>query len=173
MARHKLLISVLLAVVIGLVGAVVALYVGQHGTRVVQTAEVVDSDRVSVFFPDDQGKLVRKMVDVRKKLSDKARADTLLSELKDAGTVPDLLRLYEVALGKDGVLYLNLSKEFIDRDTPEREITMTYGLVDSFIESFPGAQSVQILVEGQPVYTRSGVLYILEPLRFNRELLEE
>jgi len=71
------------------------------------------------------------------------------------------------------VLYLNVSKEFLDRSTPEREITMTYGLVNSFIETFRDAKSVQLLVEGEPVYTRSGLLYIFEPLQFNKDTLEE
>ena len=171
--RYKIFVVILIVAVAASVGAGIAIYQRQHATRVVERGEAVQSDQVSVYFPDEQGKLVRKMVDVQKQLSDKARADTLLRELKEARCVPDRLKVYELAVGQGGVLYLNLSGEFIDRATPEREITMTYGIVNSFLESFRGAQSVQILVEGQPVYTRSGVLYILEPLRFNGELLEE
>ena len=50
---------------------------------------------------------------------------------------------------------------------------MTYGIVNSFIESFHNVKKVQMLVEGQPVYTRSGVLYLFSPLEFNKELLED
>ncbi len=78
-----------------------------------------------------------------------------------------------MALGSDGVLYLNISAEFIDRNTPEREFPMTYAIVNSFIESFHNAKKVQILVEGQPVYTASGVLYLFSPLEFNKEVLED
>jgi spore germination protein GerM len=163
----------LIVVVAGSAALGVALYQRQHATGDVERTEAVEKEQISVFVPDEQGRLTRKVVDVQKKLTDKERADALLRELKEARCVPDRLKLYELALGKDSVLYLNLSQEFIDRNTPEREITMTYGIVNSFIESFRGVQSVQILVEGQPVYTRSGVLYMLEPLRFNRELLEE
>jgi hypothetical protein len=170
---HRLFIVILVLVVAASAAVGVVLYQRQHSGRVIERADAVNKEQISVFFPDDQGKLVRKMVDAQRQLSDKARADALLRELKEARCVPDRLKIYELAVGNDGVLYLNLSGEFIDRNTPEREITMTYSIVNSFIESFRGAKSVQILVEGQPVYTRSGVLYILEPLHFNRELLEE
>lgn len=171
--RHKIFIVVLVLVIAAAGAAGVALYQRQHGTHVVERGEALDKEQVSVFFPDDQGRLVRKVVDVERQFSDKARGETLLRELKEARCIPDRLKLYELALGKDGVLYLNLSGEFVDRNSPDREITMVYGIVDSFIETFRGARSVQILVEGQPVYTRSGVLYTLEPLRFNGELLED
>lgn len=128
---------------------------------------------VSVFFPDGQGRFTRKAVGVHKQLSDRERADVLLRELKEARAVPDRLRLYDVAVGEDGVLYLNLSKEFMDPDSPAREVDLVYSIVNSFAASFPGVRSVQLLVEGEPVYTRSGLLYILKPLQFNKELLED
>jgi hypothetical protein len=171
MTRHRLFIIVLIVVVAaGAAGMAVSRW--QSPGRVVERGEV-SGERLSVFYPSEQGKLARKVVDVQRQVTDRARADALLRELKEVRCVPDRLKLYEMALGKDGVLYLDLSTEFIDRNTPEREISMTYGVVNSFIENFRGAQSVQILVEGQPVYTRSGVLYVLEPLHFNRELTEE
>jgi hypothetical protein len=126
-----------------------------------------------VFTPNEQGALERRVVEVQKQLPDKLRGETIFRALKDGRCIPDRLRLYDLAVGLDGVLYLNISKEFIDRGTPEREITMTYGLVNSFIESFRGARSVQLLIEGEPIYTRSGILYVFKPLQFNKDLLEE
>jgi hypothetical protein len=172
MTRHKTFIFTLFVVVAVAAATGVAFYQWQHVARVAERGEV-SGERLSVFFPSEQGRLARKVVDVQRQATDKTRADTLLRELKETRCVPDRLRIHEIALGKDGVLYLDLSEEFIDRNTPEREISMTYGIVNSFIESFSGAKSVQILVEGQPIYTRSGVLYMLDPLRFNKELLEE
>ncbi len=128
---------------------------------------------VVVFVPGNQGKLVKKTVEVQKQLPDKAKADAIIRELKEGRSVPDRLRLYEMAVGEDGVLYLNLSKEFFDPGSPAREVAMVYSIVDSFLASFPKAKRVQLLVEGAPVYTRSGFLYILEPLEFNKELLED
>ena len=142
-------------------------------TPAVRRAALGEREAISVFFPGEQGRLARKAVEVRKQLSDRARADILWRELKEARSIPDRLRLYELAVGEDGVLYLNVSKEFIDADNPEREVTMVYGIVNSFAASFPGVRSVQLLVEGEPVYTRSGILYILKPLQPNKELLED
>jgi hypothetical protein len=130
-------------------------------------------EAVTIFFPDGRGKLGKKMVEVQKNMSNKARADIIFRELKGARSIPDRLRLYDMAVGQDGVLYLNLSKEFMDPGSPAREVTMVYSLVDSFLASFPNTKSVQLLVEGKAVYTRSGLLYILEPLQFNKELLED
>jgi spore germination protein GerM len=111
-------------------------------------------------------------VDVPRQVIDKNKGDLLFKELKAARCIPDRLKLYELAIGRNGVLYLNVSREFMERDT-ERDITMVYGIVNSFIESFKNVKSVQLLVEGQPVYTRSGLVYIFEPLEFNKELLED
>jgi hypothetical protein len=172
-ARYRTFVLLLILVVCASAAAGALVYKRQYSGRAIERGEATDKEQVSVFYPDEEGRLRRKVVDVQRQVSDKARGETVLRELKEARSVPDRLKLYELALGKDGVLYLNLSGEFIDKSSPEREITMTYSIVNSFIESFRGAKSVQILVEGQPVYTRSGVLYVLEPLNFNRELLEE
>jgi hypothetical protein len=139
----------------------------------VRRAAAGEKQVIFVFFPDEQGKLQKKAVEVRKQLSDRARADILFRELKDVRSIPDRLRLYELAMGEDGVLYLNLSKEFMDPGSPAREVAMTYSIVNSFAASFPGVRSVQLLVEGEPVYTRSGILYILKPLESKKELLED
>ena len=139
----------------------------------VRRAAEGEKEVVSVFFPDEQGRLERKAVEVRKQLLDRARADILFRELKEVRSIPDRLRLYELAMGADGVLYLNVSKEFIDPGSPEREVAMVYSIVNSFAASFPGVRSVQLLVEGEPVYTRSGMLYMLKPLQPNKELLED
>jgi hypothetical protein len=133
----------------------------------------MEGESISVFFPGEQGRLERKVIGTQRLLSDKAKGNALFRALKESRCIPDRLRLYELTIGQNGVLYLNVSKEFVDRSTPEREITMTYGLVNSFIETFRDAKSVQLLVEGEPVYTRSGLLYILEPLQFNKDVLEE
>lgn len=139
----------------------------------VRRAAAAEREAISVFFPDGRGKLEKKMVEAPKQLSDRARADILFRELKEARSIPDRLRLYELAMGADGVLYLNVSKEFIDPGSPEREVAMVYSIVNSFAASFPGVSHVQLLVEGEPVYTRSGFLYILKPLQSNKELLED
>ncbi len=140
--------------------------------RPVERAAATDKDTLSVYYPVGAGKLARKLVDIPRQVIDRGKGELLFRELKAARCIPDRLKLYEMAIGRDGVLYLNVSREFMDRDT-ERDITMVYGIVNSFIESFKNVKSVQLLVEGQPVYTRSGLVYIFEPLEFNNQLLED
>ncbi len=143
------------------------------GMPPVRRATAAEKEVISVFFPDEQGKLERKAVEVGKQLSDKARAGILFRELKEARSIPDRLRFYDVAVGAEGVLYLNVSKEFIDPGSPAREVAMVYSIVNSFAASFPKVNRVQLLVEGEAIYTRSGLLYTLKPLEYNKELLED
>ena len=110
---------------------------------------------------------------MQKGVSDKAKAQIIFRLLKEAQCIPDRLRLYELALGDDGVLYLNVSGDLIGPRAIAREINTTYAVVNSFIESFHDAKAVQFLVDGEAVYTRNGLLFLLEPLRFNKELLED
>lgn len=172
MDRRKIFRGILILLVLAAVGLACYLYDRQR-SRPVPHAVTAEKEVIDLFLPDEQGKLERKTVEVQKHLSDRARADVLLRRLKEARCIPDRLRLYELALGEDGVLYLNVSKEFIDPKGTAREIATTYAVVNSFIESFHGVKAVQLLVEGEAVYTRSGLLYMLEPLRFNKELPEE
>jgi spore germination protein GerM len=171
MDKPKLTKAVYVLLALAAVVAVCLLY-NRPGTPVFRSSGEGGASAV-IFVPGKQGKLVRKTVEVQRQLPDRAKADAIFRELKEGRSIPDRLRLYEMAVGEDGVLYLNLSKEFLDPGTPAREVTMVYSLVDSFLASFPRAKRVQLLVEGAPVYTRSGFLYILEPLEFNKELLEE
>jgi hypothetical protein len=173
MSRPRLIAAVLVVAVLAAAGVAFLVYESRYAPLNTQTATQAEGDVISVYLPGEGGKLQRKVVEVHRQPSDKARADALFKELKEARCIPDRLRMYEMALGNDGVLYLNVSAEFIDRNTPEREFLMTYSIVNSFIESFHNAKKVQILVEGQPVYTGSGVLYIFSPLEFNKEVLED
>jgi hypothetical protein len=165
----------LAVIVILLVALGAALFLLNTQRRSTPTAGIpaADSQSIAVFFPNERGILERKTVEVPQQLPDKARGDAIFRALKEMRCIPDRLKLYDLALGRDGVLYLNMSREFTDPPAADKEITMTYGIVDSFIDSFRGAKSVQLLVEGQPVYTRNGLLYIFEPLEFNAGVLEE
>ncbi len=173
MTRRRLAAGISVVIVLVAAGLVFFLYQSQRASPLKQGAAQTEGDVISVYFPGEGGKLQRKAVEVHKQPSDTAKAETLFRELKEARCIPDRLKIYEMALGSDGVLYLDISAEFIDRNTPEKEITMTYGIVNSFIESFHNVKKVQMLVEGQPVYTRSGVLYLFSPLEFNKELVED
>ncbi len=50
---------------------------------------------------------------------------------------------------------------------------VVYSLVNSFATSFKDVRKVQLLVEGEPIYTIAGLVYTYMPLEFNRELMED
>ena len=173
MTGARLVAGASVVVILAAAGLAFYLYQDRPAPRGVERKPQIEGDAITVFVPREGGKLQRKLVEVHRQPSDAARAGVLFRELKEAGCIPDRLKMYDMALGSDGVLYLNVSEEFIGLSSPEREISMTYSIVDSFIESFHNVKKVQILVEGQPVYTGSGVLYLFSPLEFNRELVED
>ena len=127
-----------------------------------------------LFFPLSTSKLGRRALEVRADAPDKERAELILRELKKEKILPSGVQLREIAVGIDGVLYLNLSRGLMETQAGvSSEIMMIYSLVNSFITSFKDTRQVQLLFEGQPAYTIRGVVYTYLPLEFNRELLED
>ncbi len=171
MGKLKLTLPVYVA--LGLVAIIIVCLLYGRPAKIASGPASKAGATAVIFVPGTQGKLAKRVVEVQKQLTDKARAETLFRELKEGRSIPDRLRLYEMAVGEDGILYLNVSKDFIDPGTPAREVTVVYSIVNSFLASFPLANRVQLLVDGAPVYTRNGLLYLLEPLEFNKELLED
>ncbi len=94
------------------------------GVPSAQRTSAVENEAVSVYFPGESGKLEKKTGRSSKAPDRQGAGRCTVRELKDARSIPDRLKLYELALGRDGVLYLNLSREFIDRMSREKEITV-------------------------------------------------
>jgi len=46
-------------------------------------------------------------------------------------------------------------------------------MVNSFLLSLKDAKKVQILVEGQPIYTLNGTVYTYKPIEFNKYVMED
>lgn len=133
-----------------------------------------DKESLYLFLPTETGGLQKKPLEVRATLSERARADILLQELRKARAIPASVRLRELAFGEDGVLYLDVSHEAVEQQPDMRgEIRIVYALVNSFIASFRDVSRVQLLVDGRPVYTFSGVVYTYGPLPFNNDVEEE
>jgi len=135
---------------------------------------MVQKEALHLFFPLSATKLGKRTLEVRADAPDKERAELILRELKKEKILPSGVQLREVAVGVDGVLYLNLSRGLMETQAGvSSEIMMIYSLVNSFITSFKDTRKVQLLFEGQPAYTIRGVVYTYLPLEFNRELLED
>ena len=77
-ARFFLGLSVLAFVAAGVAGGLAFFYYEQARMgSPVQRAAAVERESVSVFFPDERGRLERKVIDVQRRLPERAKADVL------------------------------------------------------------------------------------------------
>jgi hypothetical protein len=168
----KLIILALL--LICAVGAAALVHFAMRSKPPAKQAQEPRKESLTIFFPAREGGLTRKSVELKGSASDREKADIIIRELKKEQAVPEKVALHEFAADGDGVLYLNLSQDMKSGATDAAtEVITVYSVVNSFLSNFSGAKSVQILVEGQAVYTLHGLLYTYLPLEFNNQLLEE
>ena len=84
--------------------------------------------------------------------------------------IPDGARLIGLEI-KNGVAYVNFSREVSKRTMGSYEATMFIGSVVNTLTEFKEIKSVQILIEGEKKVTYCGVLDIEEPLERNTSIL--
>ena len=129
---------------------------------------------LTIYVPGEQGKLAEKNLEAKIGISDRERADVLINALKKEKCLPEGLTLYDFAIGENGVAYLNFSKEIQSAGIgTDREITMVYSIVDTFVTNFRNVNGVQLLAEGQPIQTIGGLIYTYKPIEFNKGVLED
>ncbi len=86
--------------------------------------------------------------------------------------VPDGAKLLSLQV-KDGIAYVDFSKEVSKRTMGSYEATMFMGAVVNTLTEFKEIKAVQILIEGQKKVMYCGVLDIEEPLTRNESLLSK
>ena len=144
---------------------------GREKPKIISAAT---TESISIFVPGEQGKLVEKKLEAKIGISERQRADMLINALKKEKCLPEGLTLNDFAIGENGVVYLNFSKEIQSTGIGTGwEITMIYSIVDSFVTNFRNVNSVQLLAEGQPIQTIGGLIYTYKPIEFNKGLLED
>lgn len=147
---------------------------GLWNNKTQKDAVVTEKETLSIFYPTGQNKLGKKTVEIVKNISEKEKANVMIKELKNEKCIPAGMKLYEFTTDADGIIYLNLSKDIMDdKSGTIKEITMTYGIVNTFLLNFKDTKKVQLLVEGKPVYTINGVIYMYMPMEFNKDLMED
>jgi hypothetical protein len=141
------------------------------GRQTVETVPVKQSIRL--FFVKDQG-LSSQPFEIAANMSEKATGEAIIEGLKKQKSIPDKTRLLDLAFGNDAIVYINLSKDFTEGQGRQgNEVTSVYSLVNSLTSAFGEIKKVQLLVEGQAVYTVNGVVHTYLPLEFNKDLVEE
>jgi hypothetical protein len=172
--KHKLIIAILGAVLAAAV-AFQWFYWIREGTNPQQRGPVTaQKEIIRVFSPVSKIGLGNRVLEIRSDMPDKERADLILKELKKDKVIHPGVHLRDVVIGLDGVLYLNLSRNLTEMQTgAPSEAVVVYSLVNSFASSFKGVRKVQLLLDGEPVYTIGGVVYTYLPLEFNKDLLED
>jgi hypothetical protein len=172
--KHKITIGTACALLI-LAGAFLGLEWMRENSSGKQKGSVTNQkETIHLYSPVSKNRLGNRMLEVRSKIADKEKADFILRELKKDKAIAPGVQLRDIAIGLDGVLYLNLSKNLTDAQPgAPSEIIMVYSLVNSFVSSFDDVRKLQLLLDGEPAYTIAGALYTYLPLEFNKDLLED
>jgi hypothetical protein len=172
--KHKLIIAIACAVLLAAV-AFQWFYWIREGTNSQQRGAVTaQKETIRLFSPLSTIKLGSRVLEIRSDVADKEKADLILRELKKDRVISPGVQLRDLAIGLDGVLYLNLSKNLTEAHPgAPPEIVMVYSLVNSFASSFKDVRKVQLLLDGEPAYTIGGVVYTYLPLEFNKDLMED
>ncbi|MCX5809195.1 MAG: GerMN domain-containing protein [Proteobacteria bacterium] len=133
-----------------------------------------EKSEIFICYSKNMEKLEKKILEVKKGVPEKERAHIIIRELKKEKNIPENTSLYEFASDGDGTIYLNLSKDILgEKAEPAKEIITVYSIINSFLLSFKDAKKVQLLVEGQPVYTINGTVYTYKPIEFNKYVMED
>jgi hypothetical protein len=172
-ARKSFIIALVIIVVLA-AGAMAYIYKDMWMKKPQQLIAIAQKETISVFFPTGQGKLIEKKFDIISNLTDSEKGNVIIRNLKTLRTIPEELALSDFVVDSDGILYLNFSKDIVEKkSTTITEITKVFSIVNSFLGNFRNANRVQFLVEGHPVYTLNGTVYTYKPLEFNKDLLED
>ncbi|MBQ0067408.1 MAG: GerMN domain-containing protein [Phascolarctobacterium sp.] len=118
---------------------------------------------------------------IQMKNNDKSLAENVIYHLINVKPISDLayddyLPTGTKLLGmevKDGIAYVNFSKEVNKRTMGSYEATMFIGSIVNSLTELPDIKAVQILIEGEKKVMYCGVLDIEEPLVRNESLLKK
>ena len=172
--KRKFIVGVACAILVA-----VAAYQWLHWFREATSAQqrgsiTVRKETIRLFSADGASRLSNHVLEVRSDIPDREKADIILRELKKDKVIGAGVQLRDAAVGLDGILYLNVSKNLAETyPGAPPEMIMVYSLVNSFASSFKDVNKVQLLLDGEPAYTIRGVVYTYLPLDFNKDFMED
>ncbi|TKJ33022.1 hypothetical protein CEE39_04425 [bacterium (candidate division B38) B3_B38] len=90
-------------------------------------------------------------------------------------TIPPSTILRELFLTRQGIAYVDFSRQFISDHWggTTGEMLTIYSIVDTLTINFPSIQKVQILVEGKEIETLAGHLDLRKPLNKDLSLIAQ
>lgn len=171
--RMRLPFIVILAVIV--IGAG-GYYLFQHlkFARSPKTVIVSDTIPLKIYYPVSPYKLGTKEIAVKTVLTDKEKAEAIMTGLKQSNIIPSTVTLLDFTSDPEGTLILNLSPDAVSLPlNPLTEIQTVYSIVNTFLANFQKARSIQLLAGGEAFYTPGGTLYTYKPLEFNSHILED
>lgn len=173
--RKRVRIILLVALILVLLAvAIIQLKPWFLAKRPLPEVKQAEKEFLPFYAPKKTGMLEKKIIEVHRHLSESERAQRILSELAKLDILPEDLKLIDIISDAHSIMYVNLSKELADEKlSTTGEISIIYALANSFLVNFRSIAKIHFLVEGKPVYTVNGLLYLHEPIEFNKDLLED
>ncbi len=161
-------------VVIALAAAGFFAYRYARLARPPRTVVVEESSELKIYYPSRPAKLSLKSSPARNTLTDREKADAIISGLRTGKVLPDTLALTDFAADTEGTLILNFTPDIaLLKLDPLTEIQTIYAIVNSFLANFTKAKNVQLLAAGQAFFTIGGTVYTYRPIEFNSQMLED
>jgi hypothetical protein len=143
-------------------------------------AAPVETIRVTLFFPDENGLLLHpEERDLPKPAGGAAFVRALFDELQKGprreglmSAVPDKMHLRNAFLLPDGQAVIDLAVDSSLAFGSDDELAIVASLVDTILQNVAETSRVRILVNGEPAETLGGHVDLTRPLLFIRSVVE-
>lgn len=147
-----------------------------HIHEVIRKKEEIQQDSdlstIRVYYPLKE-RLVIEERRVRRQPSTAAMAGSVIEEflkgpsIEQDSLVPEGVRLLSTFVGKDGILYVDLSDEMRRNFQGDAyaELLLLKGLYESVISNIAGIEDIKVLIEGKEIESLGGHISILYPLK--------
>ncbi|HOV89550.1 MAG TPA: GerMN domain-containing protein [Syntrophorhabdaceae bacterium] len=170
--KKKFIVIILICVLIIITTLIYYSYNKKKGIKIINETKGIKE--LSIIYPASQWRLTKKIIQIKDNTPDKVKTDMIIKLLKDEKAIPNNVILHDYAVDDNGIIYVNLSRHMVEETKePLREIMSLYSIVNTLIANTQNAKAVQVLIDGQVLYTLNGITYIYMPLPYNNDLMEE
>lgn len=144
----------------------------EKGVKKEESLRNADLTIIRIYYPL-KDRLIMEERNVKRQSSSPAMAESILEEflkgpsMENGSIIPQGTRLLNVFIGKDGILYIDLSDEIRRNFQGDAyaELLLLKGLYESIISNLSGIEDVKVLVEGKEIESLGGHISLLYPLK--------